>query len=223
MKSFDATWEKVHIAQEWGKYPSEEVIRFVARNFYSKVRNQVRILDAGCGQGSVTWYLSREGFDVFAFDGSQTAIAKAKERLDKEGLKANFFVGDALNFEYDNAYFDGIIDSAMICANRTAHIKVILKECFRVLKRGGKIFSTGLFKIGMTGYGCGKKIEEHTYKDIDKGNLAGIGTVHFFDEEQIKALWTEAGFDDIKIDSLERTDRGGNTTVSYFMVEAQKI
>jgi SAM-dependent methyltransferase len=222
MESFDVTWERVHRNQDWGKYPSEEVIRFVARNFYSKDRNTVKLLDAGCGSGSITWYLAREGFRVFAFDGSKTAIMKAANRLKQENLTANIVVGDAINLNYGEKFFDGIIDSAMICANTVKNIEKILKEFHRMLKDNGKIFSTGLFKVGMTGYGSGKKIEEHTYQDIEIGNLADIGTVHFFDEDQIRTLWVEAGFMNIRIDSLERTDLGGVNKVSYYMVEAEK-
>ena len=52
MKSFDETWEKIHSTREWGQYPSESVIRYVARNFYkSNPRKAVKILDFGCGGG----------------------------------------------------------------------------------------------------------------------------------------------------------------------------
>ena len=222
MESFDATWERVHRNRDWGKYPSEEVIRFVARNFYSRNRSTVKLMDAGCGTGAVTWFLAREGFDVFAFDGSETAVMKAERRLRSEELKATLMVGDAINLEYEDLFFDGVIDSGMICANTVENIKKILRECHRVLKVGGKIFSNSLFKVGITGYGSGKKLEEHTYQNIEVGNLANIGTIHFFDEEQIRTLWTEAGFSKIEIDSLERTDLGGVNKVSYFMVEAEK-
>lgn len=49
MKTFDDMWEQVHSEMEWGKYPSEEVIRFVARNYYKKDRENVNLLDFGCG------------------------------------------------------------------------------------------------------------------------------------------------------------------------------
>ena len=84
MKSFDNEWEKIHASQEWGKYPSENVIRFIARNYYSKDRLKTRILDFGCGAGSNTWYLAKEGFDVYAFDGSVSAVEKTKKRLKEE-------------------------------------------------------------------------------------------------------------------------------------------
>ncbi len=49
MKSFDETWEQIHSTQEWGKYPSEIVIRFIARNYYKGNRSETKILDFGCG------------------------------------------------------------------------------------------------------------------------------------------------------------------------------
>lgn len=62
-KSFDQSWEEIHAKRIWGGYPSEHVIRFVARNFYGvQNRDCVRILDFGCGAGAHTWYLVREGF-----------------------------------------------------------------------------------------------------------------------------------------------------------------
>jgi SAM-dependent methyltransferase len=222
MKTFDKKWEEVHQKHEWGKYPAEEVVRFVARNFYKLERGNVKILDMGCGTGSVTWYVAREGFDSYGFDGSETAIKKAKKRIAEEGENANIIVADAGDMPYDNEFFDGIIDSAVINANSLIVIKQILKECHRVLKFNGKIFSTGLFKVGMTGYGTGQKIEENTYRNITEGSLADIGTIHFFDKNEIIGLWSDAGYKNIKIDSLERTDMGGISNVNYYMVEAEK-
>ena len=34
--SWDPVWENVFQNQSWGKYPSENLVRFVARNFYNK-------------------------------------------------------------------------------------------------------------------------------------------------------------------------------------------
>ena len=40
MKSFSEEWEKIHSTQEWGRYPSETVIRFIARNYYKTEREK---------------------------------------------------------------------------------------------------------------------------------------------------------------------------------------
>ena len=114
MKSFDTTWEILHKRQEWGKYPTEPVIRFMARNFYNKDRKTIKVLDFCCGGGSHTWYLSKEGFDVYAFDGSESAVARVNNRLEKEGLKADLRVRDALELDYEDDFFDCVIDSVSI-------------------------------------------------------------------------------------------------------------
>ncbi|NLI91359.1 MAG: class I SAM-dependent methyltransferase [Peptococcaceae bacterium] len=222
MKSFDTVWEEIHGEREWGKYPSEEVIRFIARNFYDKKKSGIKLLDAGCGTGAVTWFMAREGFEVYAFDGSEAAVCKARQRLQAEGLAAEVIRSDAAPMPYPDGFFDGVVDSAMLYANTVENIKAILKECCRVLKEGGRFFSTGLFKTGMTGYGTGEKLEENTYREITVGSLAHRGTAHFFEKEEIIQLWSGAGFKSIMVDSLERTDRGGTDRVSYFMAEAQK-
>lgn len=176
----------------------------------------------GCGTGAITWYLAREGFDVTGFDGSRTAVFKAKERLKRDSLRAKLQVHDAACLPYRSGTFDGVIDSGMIVANRTRDIKKILKETLRVLKPGGKFLSTKLFVIGMTGHGTGKKLEKHTFQNMTRGNLQGIGTVHFFSKKEVRELWASAGLRSLKIDRETRTDHGGKTTVDFFVVESEK-
>jgi len=50
--SWDTTWERVFQKQEWGKYPCEELIRFIAKNFYNVAdRSKIKILEIGFGSG----------------------------------------------------------------------------------------------------------------------------------------------------------------------------
>ncbi|NFN92761.1 class I SAM-dependent methyltransferase [Clostridium botulinum] len=222
MKTFDEKWEQIHSEMEWGRYPSEEVIRFVARNYYNRNRKNIRILDFGCGTGAVTWYLAREGFDAYGFDGSETAINKAKIRIKEENVSADLRVADAGMLPYNDGSFDSVIDSAVIYANNVSQISHILKQIYRVLKCGGKIFSTGLFNEETTGFGTGEKIENNTYRQLSKGCLANRGTVHFLTIDEIYKLWKMAGFKNIKIDGVRRTDSGREDIVSFYIVEAEK-
>ena len=101
--SWNPVWEDIHASREWGRYPPEELIRFVARNYYDHYpRNEIRFLDVGCGIGSATWYLCREGFTVSALDGAPTAVDKLRERLHSEGLTADVRVGDAAALPYED-------------------------------------------------------------------------------------------------------------------------
>lgn len=222
MKTFDYRWEEVHKNREWGRYPSEDIIRFVARNYYKMDRKKIKILDVGCGQGANTWYIAREGFDTYAFDGAKSAVDKARKNLSEEKLKAEISVADASDTGYNNNFFDCIIDGAVIYANTLDGIKSILKEMYRILKIDGKLFSTGLFNRKTTGYGTGEIIEKNTERNLKTGTLQELGTVHFFDKEEIINIWRECGFANIKIDSVERTDYDGKYITGYYIVEATK-
>src|ERR1700722_13214770 len=74
-QSWDPVWEQIFANQSWGKYPPEELIRFVARNYYRAAnRGDIKILEVGCGAGACIWYMAREGFCATGIDGSPSAI-----------------------------------------------------------------------------------------------------------------------------------------------------
>ena len=219
-KSIDPIWEKIHSSQSWGAYPSEHVIRFVARNFYSvEDRKAIKILDFGCGQGSHTWYLSREGFDAFAFDGSESAVKKAEERLSREGLSAKFSVMDGTSLEYESDYFDAVIDSACIYANKMDDITKMYAEVYRVLKPGGKLF-TCVFGEKLEGCKSGKEIEKGTFIDIQEGVLVNRGTTHVFTRDELENVLSDSGFGSINCDEINYTDNGH--MVHMYFCRAQK-
>lgn len=219
MKSFDQTWEEIHASREWGKYPSEPVIRFIARNYYKCDRNHTKILDFGCGAGSHTWYLAREGFDTYAFDGSKSAVERVQKKMKEENLHADLRIRDALELDYEEDFFDCIIDGAVVYANEVKYIVKMFESIYRMLKYEGKLFSVS-FATDTTGYGTGKEIEKNTFIEITKGNLAGRGVTHFFTKEELLGILQNVGFRDIIIDTMKFTDQGSE--VSQFLVQAKK-
>ncbi|MCM1261969.1 MAG: class I SAM-dependent methyltransferase [Butyrivibrio sp.] len=218
-KSFDAEWEVIHSTQEWGKYPSEHVIRFIARNFYSEKRNTIKILDFGCGGGSHTWYLAREGFDVYAFDGSESAVKKTGERLSADNLYAHLEVADALKLQYEQDYFDAVIDNVSIYANRQENIVAMYEEIFDILKHGGKLL-TVCFGKKTSGCRSGQEIEKDTYINIEEGVLANRGTQHLWVLEELEETLRRIGFQDIKHDIILYTDNGNQ--VEQYVVMGMK-
>ncbi len=208
MKSFSKEWEEIHRNQEWGKYPSEQLVRFIARNFYNKDRKNIKILDFGCGAGANTWFLAREGFDVYAFDGSESAVNRAKEYLNKDGYNnVHFSVMDGTELDYASDMFDCVVDNVCIYANKKVHIEIMYKEVYERLKKGGKLYSA-CFGEKTDGYGTGKYIEDNTYENIEKGPLEGRAIAHFFTKDELKETLEVSGFHNIIIDEMVYTDNG---------------
>jgi 2-polyprenyl-3-methyl-5-hydroxy-6-metoxy-1,4-benzoquinol methylase len=109
--AWDIGWDEIFKEHEWGRYPPEELIRFVSRNFLHYPNHEmIKILEVGCGPGANIWFLSREGYSAIGIDGSKVAIDIAMKRLKTEGLTAEIRVGDVTHIPYQNDFFDAVID-----------------------------------------------------------------------------------------------------------------
>jgi SAM-dependent methyltransferase len=203
--SWDPAWEAVFREHEWGRYPPEELIRFVAARFYTEPDPcAIRILDAGCGPGANLWYLAREGFSAVGIDGSKTALDRAGERLRKEGLEAELVFGDLtqLDMYFEPHSFDAIVDVAALQHNRSADVRRAVQSMNVCLKPGGHLFSM-LAASGSWGDALGRELEPGTYSDIPEGPFAGAGTSHFFELDEVEQVF--ALFEDVHIEYVERT------------------
>ena len=203
--SWDSTWEQVFQTHDWGRYPPEELIRFVARNFFSVPdRKQVKILEIGCGPGPNVWFMAREGFDVYGIDGSPTAIDKAMSRLQQEGLTAHLRVGDIISLGdfYPASTFDAVVDVACLQHNDRQAVQTILDQVVAVLKPHGKVFSMVVAE-GSYGNGLGTEVEPGTFVDIREGPSRGSGLTHYFTLEEVQRLFGR--FSEVRIEYSRRS------------------
>lgn len=94
------------------------------------------VLDLGCGDGSSTKALCDEGIkDVWGIDPSPYLLAQAIQR----SPSAKFVQGVAENTEFNNEIFDGINICWVLHEIPSDVCDLILKECHRILKPGGKL------------------------------------------------------------------------------------
>jgi SAM-dependent methyltransferase len=196
---WDSVWETIFQSQSWGKYPGEDLIRFVARNFYNcPERSLIKILEVGCGPGANLWYLAREGFEVYGVDGSPTAIQLAQSRLDEEcpRWQGHLTIGDVTALPFADEVFDAVIDNECLCCNSYDVAIDIYSEMFRVAKPGGKLFSR-TFAKGSWGDGAGTPAGHNAWF-CSEGILAGKGLTRFTSLEEIENLMPKW-----KVESIE--------------------
>lgn len=220
--SWDSVWEDVFQRQEWGRYPGEDLIRFVARNFYKAPdRREIKILELGCGPGGNLWYMAREGFSVYGIEGSKTASEKAQTRLDAEcpGWSGKIAVGDfSKPLPFESGFFDAAIDNEAVYCNAFEISKSIYAECRRVLKPGGKVFSR-TFASGSWGDGTGRNLGRGAWA-VGEGPLLGKGYSRFTSKDEIPELFK--GFEIAELELITRTSGGLERETREWLITAVK-
>lgn len=147
-----------------------------------------RLLDVGCGGGETSLYFARRGFDVTAFDFSDTAVSLARGRAQEAGLGIEFGVEDMTRtLPFQDKTFDVVIDHrALHCIVDRSLRAATLNEIYRVLRPGGFFFSSTI--AGMP--------RDHTLRDrIDPVTRSNPMKTRYFGEaddilEEVRA----AGF-----------------------------
>lgn len=106
------------------------------------------ILDAGCGSGNLSIYLSRRFKKIIGLDGNLQAIGFAKKRVHEEKISnVEFQQGDLTKLSFKNHSFTKIVLFEVIEHLTPAEYQKILDELYRVLKPGGQLYLTTPNKI----------------------------------------------------------------------------
>jgi 2-polyprenyl-3-methyl-5-hydroxy-6-metoxy-1,4-benzoquinol methylase len=74
------------------------------------------VLDAGCGEGVLAWYLAERGALVTAMDISKPNLDNARAFLEKKGVMGRVTLarGDAENLPFPDASFDWVVSSHVL-------------------------------------------------------------------------------------------------------------
>jgi SAM-dependent methyltransferase len=219
--SWDPVWEQIFRTRAWGRYPPEDLVRFVARNFYARPeRSTVKILEVGCGPGSGTsWFVAREGFAVSGIDASPTAIELARERFARERLVGEFVVGDVVRMPWAEDTFDAVLDIGCLECNSESETAEILGEIHRVLRNDGVHFSMTV-QAGSWGDGNGARLDATTLAEVTEGPFATMGKTRFATAASLGRLY--ARFRDLELESCSRTYAAGKRQVTHWLLSCRK-
>src|SRR5258708_18910792 len=138
-QSFDPVWDEIYQSgRHNNRYPWDAVVSYIYRYCPpNKAKNQISIIEVGCGTASNLWFAAREGMQVAGIDASQPAIQLAQERFRSENLSGDLRIGDFTELPWGGASFDMAIDpGALTCCGYNAATKAI-GEVARVLRPGG--------------------------------------------------------------------------------------
>jgi len=187
----NGVWEKIFSTRDWGKYPGEPLIKFVAKNFYKTERSKIKFLEIGSGPGANIWFLTREGFQVDGIECSPSAIMQTYKRLEDESLtlKGNIIEEDVRNIWKMSDKYDGIIDNECICCLNRHDAELAYSHIAKLLKPNGHLF-VRTFANGTYGESSGKKIDDRTW-ECAVGPMANMGQTRFCHKSDFATLFKD--------------------------------
>lgn len=182
--SISKTWDATR-QNSWGEF-----------DFARELLNSKKLLDAGCGNGRLNFWLTKNNFrgEYFGVDSSQNLIALARKNFPTQ----KFETQNLLDFQKPNSV------DAIFCVAVLHHFfeiseqKKVVENFFQNLENGGKIFLTvwNLWQPRFWKYFFAQKFSRNL--EIP---FAGKSSrrVHAFTKSELKKLFERAGFKNIKI------------------------
>jgi len=170
--------------QRMGKKYLNDTKDIIAQDFFKFIKlisHNGKVLDVGCAGGKDTKRFIQKGFKVIGIDLVDIFLKEAKKALPQ----AKFVKMDLLKLKFPKDYFDALWANAVLLHIKKKDIPLALREFYKVLKFGGK-----LYLQVKTGKGTGYK--------KDKLSSGEKRFFSYFSEDEIKQYVKRAGFEIIK-------------------------
>ena len=99
-------WNWNDLDKKYWEEPADELYHIL---FQWKRNKYNRILDLGCGIGRNSIFFAIHGFEISAYDLSESGITILREKIKDTNWQIEPKIGDMLHLPYKSEHFDGLI------------------------------------------------------------------------------------------------------------------
>jgi len=135
-----------------------------------------RVLDAGCGGGFYSLWLSERGAKVLGIDGSKEMIRIAKRKASSKMLDAEFMIGDVSDLRIQDSTFDLVLSTLVLMDVK--ELDKVISEIVRVTRDSGDIVISVQHPI-LTSGDWERESGQKLFRKLD----------NYFLERELEAVW----------------------------------
>ena len=154
-----------------------------------------KVLDAGCGGGFYSLWLSEKGAEVLGIDGSKEMIKIAKEKASKKTLRTKFLVGDITDLRIEDGVFDLVLSTLVLMDVK--ELDKAISELVRVTRNGGDIVISVQHPI-LTAGDWERESGQKLFRKLDD----------YFMERELESVWESRGKERVPFKYYHRSLQG---------------
>jgi 2-polyprenyl-3-methyl-5-hydroxy-6-metoxy-1,4-benzoquinol methylase len=151
-----------------------------------------KVLDAGCGEGFYSLWLSEKGAKVLGIDGSDEMIKIAKKNASIRDLDAKFLIGDISDLGIEDGVFDLVLSTLVLMELKEADKTI--SELVRVTKNEGNILISVQHPM-LTAGDWERESGQKLFRKLD----------NYFLERELEVAWEDENKDQITFKYYHRS------------------
>nr|BDT28419.1 class I SAM-dependent methyltransferase [Bacteriovorax sp. HI3] len=173
------------------------------------IPKNAKVLDAGCGTGVLARYVKHQFPDaeVHGFDYSELRVSEANKRNKETHNKITFFHDNIEKLDIPENSYDVVVSRYVI--EHLPNPQAAIKELYRVLKPGGKLFIIDFDGIFINLFSTNARFNE-LLEQIKSGFKSDL-----YVGRKLPAYFHQAGFKNIDYDVTAVQFKGENAEMEY--------
>lgn len=155
------------------------------------------VLDLGCGNGSLTAAICKDGWNMYGVDASESGIRIAKEHHPTITFRSGLIDSD-LTAAFGANYFDAIICAEVV--EHMYHPRALVECAYRLMRPGGRLIITTPYHgyLKYLALAISGKMDQHLTALWDGGHIK------FWSRKTLCILLKEAGFGGFRFEGSGR-------------------